>query len=321
VLRDDEDPWGMRVRAFRDEAGGFRLLSRADSARFCGVREPELDPVRVIEDGEVRTVVEANFRYGDSFMLQTYRLPKQGTEIEVEVRLHWNEKDMMLKWAVPTTLEGAAYLGQQAYGVEELYTNGDECVAHQWTAVADRDAGRAFTCANDGVYGSDFLDGVMRLTLMRSPAYCAHPIYDRPLVPQDRYTPRIDQGERLFRFWLNAGPVEERLAAIGREALAHNEEPFALSFFPHGEGEQPAPALTLDDDVILCNALKQAERSEDLIVRLFEPTGSARSTTVRVPAHGIEQEVSFGPFEIKTFRIDGATGRLVPVDLTEADLA
>ena len=55
--------------------------------------------------------------------------------------------------------------------------------------------------------------------------------------------PRIDQGERLFRFWINGGPVARTHgAAIDREALAKNEKPYALSFFPHGGGERHSRA-------------------------------------------------------------------------------
>ena len=78
------------------------------------------------------------------------------------------------------------------------------------------------------------------------PGYSAHPIGERDRVPQDRFTERIDQGERQFRFWFNGGAAGGRLAAIDREALAHNETPPALCFFPPGHGRQPRPFVTLN---------------------------------------------------------------------------
>ena len=77
----------------------------------------------------------------------------------------------------------------------------------------------------------------LRLTLLRSPAYSAHPSADRPLVPQDRLHPRIDQGERLSASGSTAARRGHRLAAIDREALVQNEKPIALSFFPSGQGK------------------------------------------------------------------------------------
>ncbi len=315
VMVDDEDPWGMRGRRYDKVAGAFALMSPEEGTRFSGVTAGTLPSVRVIEDGAARTVVEAVFAYGSSAICQRYKLPKQGTQVEVEVRVHWNEKDRMLKWALPTAAEEGTYLGQVAYGTAELPANGDEAVAQKWVgAVAGE---RAFTCINDGVYGSDFAGGVLRMTLLRSPAYSGHPIGERPVVPQDRYTPRIDQGERLFRFWLNAGPAAERLAHVDREALARNEKPFALSFFPSGAGEKPLPGVTLSDDVVLVTAIKQAEEGRNLVIRLYEPTGQARTTVLSLPFAGIEEEVALGGFEIKTLRVDLEARRVEEVNLLE----
>jgi len=315
VLRDNEDPWGMTGRAFRDVLGAFTLMSPATGTAFSGVKAGVLPAVRVIEDGPVRSVIEAVFEYGHSALCLRYLLPKQGTEIELEVRVHWNEKDRMLKLSIPTASRASRYLGQVAYGVQALPANGDEAVAQKWVAVISDDV--ALTCINDGIYGSDCADGELRLSLVRSPAYSGHPIGMNPIVPQDRYTPRIDQGERLYRFWLNGGPVAERLVAIDREALAKNEQPFALSFFPHGAGTLPQPGLLLSDAVVQASAFKLAEDGRGYILRLFEPTGHPRATTVTVPALDLTADVTLGAFEIKTLYLDPQARTLRDVDLME----
>ncbi len=135
VMFDNADPWGMTLRRFRDIEGVFELASPEEASRASGVASPSLPPVRVVEDGPVRTVVEAIFRYGNSFIFQRYKLPKQGTEVEIEVRVHWLEKDRMLKLSLPTLLRGGRYLGQTAFGVAELRADGDEVVAQKWVAV------------------------------------------------------------------------------------------------------------------------------------------------------------------------------------------
>jgi len=224
----------------------------------------------------------------------------------------------MLKLSVPTAMPGAVYLGQVAYGAGELPANGDEAVAQKWVAAVDSTLDQAMTCINDGSYGSDFADGELRLTLLHSPAYSALPIGDRPLVPQDRFTPRIDQGERLFHFWLNAGTVRERLDAVDREALVKNEKLYALSFFPHGGESQPRPGLLLDDDVVQVTAFKQAEDGRGYIIRLFEPTGLARATTISVPSIGISAPIALKGFEIKTLRLDSDAATLTETSLMES---
>jgi len=152
---------------------------------------------------------------------------------------------------------------------------------------------------------------------MRSPAYTGHQIADRPIVRDDRYTPRIDQGERLFRFWINGGPHAARMGQIDREALTHNETPVALSFFPSSHGAIPAPFAVLHDAVVQLTACKQAELSGDFIFRLFEPTGTPRETVLELPANGRSYPIVLGAFEIKTLRLQLETGDMSEVDLLE----
>ncbi|MHB1627682.1 MAG: glycoside hydrolase family 38 C-terminal domain-containing protein, partial [Bacilli bacterium] len=288
-----------------------------EGSKFSGIEGTVLDAVRVIEDGNVRTVVEVLFQYGHSFIVQTYKLPKIGTEVEVEVRVLWNEKSKMLKLSVPTPLPEAYLLGQVAYGVEALPTDGQEVVSQKWQAVVSDKAGVALTCVNDGIYGSDFADGELRLSLLRSPGYSGHPIVDRPIMLQDRFSPRIDQGERLYRFWFKAGGVQERLEAIDCEALFHNEKPFVLSFFPHGSGTKPLPSVLLSDATVQMTTLKRAEDSDDYVIRLFEPTGRSRSTSVMIPVLGIEYVVVLNGFEVKTYRIHADIWAMEEMSLME----
>ena len=320
VMADNEDPWGMLVKSYRQLAGKFTLMTEEEATRFSGVTSASVKPVRVIEDGDVRSVVEVNFKYENSAICQRYKLPKQGTEIEVEVRVHWNEKDKMLKLSVPTCLENSEYIGQVAYGVGSLPKNGDEAVAQKWVAIVSHEQDMAFSCINDGVYGSDFRDGELRLSLLRSPAYAGHPIEDRTIVPQDRYTPRIDQGERLFRFWFNGGKVQDRLLAIDRQALVKNEKPFALSFFPPGQGEKPKPGVVLSDKVVQVTSIKKAEESVDLIIRLFEPTGQGRATTLSLPFVPIQKKILLQGFEIKTLKFNLKTRKFIEIDLMENEI-
>ena len=317
VMADDEDPWGMTVRSFREVADRFKLMSDEQGTKFSGAIDGVIPSVRVIEDGQVRTVVEAVFSCGDSAIVQQYLLPKVGTQLEVRTRVHWNEKDRMLKLSIPVPGDDSRYIGQVAYGVQELPTNGDEAVAQKWTAVVSDKRDTALSVINDGVYGSDFSEDGLRPTLLRSAGYCAHPIGDRKTLPQDRYMPRIDQGERLYRFWLDGGTVADRLSRVDREALVANERPYAMSFFPSGFGEAPRQLATLSDDVVQMTATKLAEDGNDLIIRLFEPTGSARTTTLSLPFCGIEKTIEMGAFEIKTLRISAAKRTITETDLLE----
>jgi alpha-mannosidase len=265
-------------------------------------------------------VVEALFFRGRSFISQQYKLPKKGTEIEVELRVLWNERDRMLKLSLPTSLQNAAFFGQVACGVEELKRNGEEMVAQKWVAAVSRRRNMALTVINEGIHGLDAARGEVRLSLLRSPAHAGHPVEGREILGKERYIPRIDQGERLFRFWINGGPAADRLARVDTEALVKNEQPFLLPFFPSGEGRKPKPGLRVSDPGVQVLALKKAEQGRDLVIRLFEPRGKKRLFTISLPFAGTRRKMSLKPFEIKTLRFNPRTGRIKEVNLMEEPL-
>lgn len=320
-VEDYPDPWGMKVRSFRNVLGSFTLMSRKEAARFAGVSGSELDPVRIIEDGPVRTVVEALFKYNHSSICLRYMIPKKGSELGVEVRVFWAVKDRMLKLSVPTAFHGGECLGQVAYGVEKFSRESEELVAQKWVGVVSSDQKHALTIINNGTYGFDYANGEIRHSLLRSAAYAAHPVNEeRPLVPQDRFEPRIDQGERIFRFWINGGEAQERLSQVDREALIKNEAPMALPYFPPGTGEKALPSVVVSDTVVQVTAVKKAEENNWLLIRLFEPIGKKTKTRVSVSCLDLSFDVSLKPFEIKTMAVDLDSNEIFEVDLIEKKL-
>jgi alpha-mannosidase len=317
VIADNADPWGMKVRSFRDLAGRFALAEPGEAARISGLPGEVLPSVRLVEDGPVRTVVEAVLIHGHSAVVLRYKLPKRGTEIEVEVRVLWNEKDRMLKLSLPSKLASPRFMGQVAFGADDLPADGDEAVSQKWLALVSEADGAALTVVNDGIHGSDFRDGELRLSLLRSPAYAADTWEGKLAVARDRFVPRQDQGERLFRFWLNAGPIEERMEKVGREAQALNERPYALAYCPPGTGRKPKPALAVDGPAVECSALKKSEDGRDVVIRLFEPTGRGRGVTLKLPVFGVKKTVRLKGFEVRTFRFERRGKRFVETDLLE----
>ena len=224
----------------------------------------------------------------------------------------------MLKLSVPTSLQNAVYMGDAAYGREVLPTTGREVVAQKWTAVVSESDDLALTAVNDGSYASSFAKGEMRLTLLRSPAYTAHPVRDWPIVPDNMFRPRIDQGERQLTFWFNAGSVDARMAAVAREAQIHNEKPMAQWFSPSGQGARAKPFVVLSNTKVQITAIKQAESGRGWIIRLFEPTGTRQKTQLRVlVGKPIQKTVTLKPFEIKTLKIDAALRTVIETNMME----
>lgn len=323
VVCDDENSWAHKEKSFREIKGEFRLMSPEEGTKFSGVTCGNVLPsVRVIEDGPVRTVVEAVFSYADSFLCRRYYLPKTGTDLKICDKVYWNEKMTMLKLSVPTPFV-KTFIGQTAYGSETLLTNGDEMVSQKWNLISD--GKNALTVINNGTYGSDCKDGELRITMLRSPGYSAgksdFSVRKPYIMEQDRFSPFIDQGEHDYEFHFTAGPLAERLAHIERESAAIAEKPMALSFFPIGCPEEKEnsiqPFAKLSDDVITLSVFKKAERGEDSVIRLFNPTAEKRKTTLTLPSIAFEKEFELSGFEIKTVRIRLENGSVTEVDLTE----
>jgi alpha-mannosidase len=324
VMMDSENSWGNDRLSFRDIDFAFRLMTPKEAAAFSGITEGLLNAVRVIEDGEARAVVEALFCGGGSSLCVRYKLSRHSSEFQVDLKVYWSEKMRMLKLRVPVALSEPEYLGQGAFGVEKLGTDGLEMVSQKWCAVASRSEDRALSCVNDGSYGSDFKDGELGLSLLRSPGYSAgcsdFHIRDPNIMPQDRYSSYMDQGERDFTFWFDAGSLAERLGKVGREAQIHNEKPFILSFFPSGDGGTASSFAILDDDIVELSAFKKCEGSEDFVLRLFEPTGKGVSTVLRIPSLGIAHTLNMGGFEVRTLRLSPRQGRIEDCGLMEDGL-
>ncbi len=320
VMKDSADPWGMKVSSFRNREGVFRLMTSKEAAAFAGVDSATLPPMRVIEQGCVRTVVEALLIYNFSRIVLRYRIPARGSEIEIEVRAFWEEKDRMLKLSIPTNFIPGRCVGQVAYGVEEYEPSGAERIAQKWLAIQSANREYALTVINDRTYGFDYAGGELRLSLLRSPAYSGHPVGDyTPIVRQDRFETRIDQGEHRFTFWLNCGRAQSRFEQISKEAIFKNEAYLALCAFPSGEGDQPAPGIRLSNPAIQLGAWKLSEDGKRIILRLFETTGHLQSAIITIPALAIQYPIDLRAFELKSLAIDRTAKTLHEVDLLERD--
>jgi len=298
-------------------------MSAKEAADFCGIQQTEeLPPVRVIEDGDVRTIVEAIFKYNRSVIVRRYYLDKFSSEIRINEKVFWNEKMKMLKLSVPTTVDGE-YLGQTAYSTESLLANGEEMVAQKWVMAADRNS--AFAVINNGTYGSDYLDGEIRVTMLRAPGYSAgksdFSVRKPYIMEQDRYSDLIDQGEHSFDFVLKAGERSYMEDNIERSSAVFAEAPSAMSFFPIGcekdKENTIKPFAVLKGESVTMPVFKKAERGEYFVIRLFNSTFSDKEVTLELPTLGITGQYVLGPCEVKTLKLDPASKTVRETNLVE----
>jgi alpha-mannosidase len=253
-----------------------------------------------VEDGAVRTVVEGLFCDGASRARVHYKLPKAGRSFEVEVTVYWQERDKLLRLCLSAAFEKPVFYGQTMFGVNTLASNGDEMVHQKWAAAVDEVKNLALAVVNDSVYGISNTENAMRLSLLRAPAYAAMPVLDRPILPENRFSHRSDQGEKVFSFRIEGGAADAVLHTLDLEAQAFNEKPYALSLFPGG-----APSgyrCPLEAEGGRLDAFYPHEGG-GYIVRVFNPQNRAAEIRLRSEIFGLERAEHFLPYQFKTFRV------------------
>ena len=319
IFQDSFNSWSgpfFEADGFSAPIGRFELMTPERATAFSGVKCESpgnvISPVRIIEDGEVRIVAEALMEYGDSQLCQRYMLDKCKGVLEINPIVFFGEKEKRLKMSVPTVISDAEYIGQTMFGREKLDVMGGEHVAQYWTCVSnDKDA---VSIINDSTYGSDFLDGQARITLLRSAGYGASKFLLGEPFHEPMYQARMEQGERRFRFVIACGQSSERLLNIDREALILNREPYALPYCPSGEGEKPGTLIDIDAENVMLSCIKRSEDDgKGHIIRVFEAQGKKTAFTIEMPKLGMRFSDEIDPFEIRTYRLDGGKFEIVPI--------
>ncbi|MDI9498787.1 MAG: glycoside hydrolase family 38 C-terminal domain-containing protein [Bacillota bacterium] len=333
TVDDGYSPWGIGS-SHSQARRPFALADGHETARFAGLVGRVIQPIRVIEDGAVRTVVEAVFACQHSRALIRYILPKRGSYIDLELVVDFREPEQTLKLGLPLAGGEAAELwGQIMFGRDRMFMDGREDVHQKWV-MAERADGEALAVLNRGTHGVSWRDGSLELTLLRSAGYTASDLME-PAYSADQWAPRMEQGRRHFAFRIVGGEAVALGRRVDQLAQCFNEGICAVPFRPLGReaydtvGEAPAVVsetfLTIDNPSITMSALKLAEEQADrtaeeqtkFILRLHEGSGERQTAVVEMAALGLRETVEFEPFAIRSFLLDSAGRTLTECTLTE----
>ena len=288
--KDNPDPWGMedfQLKKVGWDPINFELMKEPDGP-FVGMK-----PVQVIEDGEIYLGVECFFICENTRVRVEYDIYKQNPAVDIKVDVFMNDMNRLLRLAVPTTLQGT-YFGQTMFGSEPLYMDGRECVAQRFVALESGD-GHCLALLNCGTYGSICREGMISLSLQRGVSYCAHPINDRPIIPQNKFVKKVDMGERNYSFRLTTASI----ASLERLAAEFNMPPYACNVFPVDTGRSvPEFKLEIQNKDIVLITMKKAQECDGYVLRLLN--NSAQSAATVVKCGGTSISLSFGRYEAKT---------------------
>ena len=274
IYDDNPDPWGWYMSTVGTNC------RRAD----CTI------PLRVIERGDLLTTLESFYTTGKSDIRVAYTLYKDFNYIDVTVNAYWNDAGKGLKLELPLP-EGGIFMGQTAFGTQ-TYTSDLEQCSQRFVGMFIGD--KLLTVFKSGTYGCSYENDKLYLDLLNGSVYCAHPIGDRPIMDTERFQHYIDLGRHEFSFRLELCDLND----VDRKATAFSQKPYALNFYPHGNGARhETPAVTLSDETVTLSCFRKTD-AETYMVRLFNGVDGDKTCTCTVFGKAID--LSFGKYEVKT---------------------
>lgn len=261
ILDDEPDDW---------DAWDLDAVSRVRPLAVGGV-----ESITVVEDGPLRAAVRMVRPCGAaSRIVQTLRLATGSRRLDLETEVEWQETHRLLRVSFPVAVHATRATSEIQFGHVERPTHGNtswdaarfETCAHTWTDLSE--SGYGVALLNDGKYGHDVHDGVLRLTLLRSPVW-----------PD----PQADRGPHRFTYSLLPHRGDLRDAGVIERAHELNVALRCVLLDAHpGTRPRTASLVRLDGPGVTLTACKRADREDALVLRLHEAWGGRRRVRVEV---------------------------------------
>lgn len=299
-LIDNSDTWSHEVSEYRVEAGKFSLTD-----------------MYIKEEGEVLASIVQEFQYNQSKVIQEIILYKDITDIDISLNILWLEKYTVLKWLIETNILNGFATYEVPYGTQVRPCNGEEEVGQQWVDLSGEINEKQYglSVITDSNYAYDVKDNIIRVTLLRSPAYAHH---DPNRYYVSKNYPIIDQGWQEMKLriiphigtWKDTRVVksawEFNVPLIGQYEHAHK-----------GKRGLQATLLGTEAENVLISVVKKSEDGKDLVIRAYETHGRETLTNLHLTFAQWTCPLKFKPFEIKTVRINLDTKEITETNLLE----
>jgi len=289
VVDDDGDSWGADRWSYRNIVGAFELQPKG----IC-----------ILNDGPIRKSSESTFLYGRSTIVLRTIAYASWPVLEFQLRIHWAETRTRLKLSIPTVFKDDRILCEVPGGAIYRPADGQEHVHGRWCFLEGVFNGQntGFAVINSGQHGFDFHDGEVRLSVLRSAAYCHDQGFRLGDRPARKY---MDQGIHDVRLLVTAGDAGTVRNSLAGLADWLNAPPVLYSHLPFCSGAVDRQEfISLKPQSVRLIACKQSEDGRALILRLQESVGAASKAKLNLAKPERSISLSFKPFEIKTVRVE-----------------
>ncbi|HEX5890439.1 MAG TPA: glycoside hydrolase family 38 C-terminal domain-containing protein, partial [Pyrinomonadaceae bacterium] len=274
--------------------------------------------IRVVENGPVRVAIEVVRETEGSKFQQTVRLSAgdAGKRVEFSNVIEWKTGNANLKATFPLTASNPKATYNEGIGTIERGNNDErkfEVPSHQWFDLTDKSGSFGVTILSDCKYGSDKPDDqTLRLTLLRTPG----------IGPRAGYADQATQdwGRHEFVYGLAAHGGDWRRDQTDWHAQRLNQPLIAFQSSKHpGRLGKRFSIMNLNTNRVRVLALKKAEESDEVIVRIVELDGrAAPDVRISFPAPVIAarevngQELPLGKARIIKGELATSLGRFQP---------
>ncbi len=263
--------------------------------------------IRVVENGPARVAVEIERETRGSRFVQVVRLAagSAGDRVEFYNQIDWATRESSLKAAFPLTVSNPLATYSWGLGTVQRGNNDPkkfEVPSHLWFDLTDKSGSYGLSILEDCKYGSDKpSDNMLRLTLLYTPGVRSW--------PGEQATQDFGRHEILYAVYGHQG--DWRQGNTVQQALRLNQPLLAFQTVPHeGRLGRSLSFLRLSEENIRISAVKKAENSDEVIIRLVETTGKSLkkvSLSFIAPVvsarevNGVEEEI--GPAQVKDGRV------------------
>ncbi len=236
--------------------------------------------MRIVENGPVRVAIEVTRETEGSTFAQTVRLSAgdAGNRVEFAEAIDWQSKSANLKAVFPlaATNKDATYSWE--VGTVQRPTAGErqfEVGSHYWIDLTDQQGAFGTTILTDVKNASDKRDDhTIRLTLLRSPGFRPEAIAKNQMGHNDQQNQDWGHHEIVFGLEGHAKSWQDARSYWQAYRLSTPLEPFATSAHTGALGREFSLMKVSSPDVRVL-ALKKAEVSNDVVLRMVELNGEA----------------------------------------------
>jgi alpha-mannosidase len=303
VIDDDGDAWGMDRWSYRNVVGQFELQPKC---------------VCVLSNGPVRKISQSSFEFGKSTIVLHMISYASWPVLEFRLRINWAETRKRLKLAIPTVFRDDRILCEVPGGAIYRPADGQEHVHGRWCFLEGVIAGShaGFALINSGQHGFDFQNGEIRLSVLRSAAFCHDQGFKLGERPIRKY---MDQGVHEVRLLITAGDADTVRASLPGLADWLSAPPAVYAHLPIGlEERSEVKLLSLQPSSVRLTACKQTWDGKALVLRLHETVGVASTARLELEEPKVAAKISLKPYQLKTIRIE-RSGRWREVDLIDEE--